>query len=212
MADENEVFEDEEDGRLVSVFQDPEHYTIKHPLEHTWVLWFDNPNLGRKQQKDWEEALEEIYKIKFVEDFWAVYNNIMKPNQLTSGSNYHLFKEGIKPMWEDRQNKSGGKWLIQVPKSKRDEVNRLWEDTMLMMMGEQFGDDNEDITGAVISNRTKLDKVALWTRDVNNPDACVRIGGKWKAGLGYQASLGYQGHEDAMKRGSSFTNQNRYTV
>ena len=24
----------------------------------------------------------------------------------------HLFKEGIKPTWEDPQNKSGGKWMV----------------------------------------------------------------------------------------------------
>jgi translation initiation factor 4E len=29
---------------------------------------------------------------------------------------YHMFKEGITPTWEDAQNKLGGKWMIRLKK------------------------------------------------------------------------------------------------
>ena len=44
-----------------------------------------------------------------------MYNNIQSPCQLPPGSNYHLFKHGIKPMWEHEANRRGGKWIIQFP-------------------------------------------------------------------------------------------------
>ena len=57
----------------------------------------------------------------------SVYNNIMKTCDLAISSNYHLFKQGIKPMWEDPANKRGGKWSIQLPRNKTmSEIDNIW--------------------------------------------------------------------------------------
>lgn len=57
----------------------------------------------------------------------SVYNNIMKTCDLSISSNYHLFKQGIKPMWEDPANKHGGKWSIQLPRNKTmSEIDNIW--------------------------------------------------------------------------------------
>jgi translation initiation factor 4E len=41
-----------------------------------------------------------------------MYNNIAKVADIPIGSNYHLFKEGVKPAWEDSENEKGGKWVV----------------------------------------------------------------------------------------------------
>lgn len=33
----------------------------------------------------------QIYTIRYVEDFWAVYNHIKEAEHIPTGSNYHLF-------------------------------------------------------------------------------------------------------------------------
>lgn len=38
-----------------------------------------------------------------VQGFWRLYNHLMRPNDLST-MDYHLFKSGIKPMWEVRCN------------------------------------------------------------------------------------------------------------
>ena len=38
-----------------------------------------------------------------VEDFWALYNHIELASRLAAGCDYSLFKEGVKPMWEDER-------------------------------------------------------------------------------------------------------------
>lgn len=208
-----------QDGKAVTIFVNPEDYT-KHPLQHSWTLYFDNPALkGRKQSNNWEESLEKIYIIKTIEDFWGVWNNILKPQEIPTGSTYHFFKDGIKPMWEDPENKAGGKWVYVVPKQQRDRLNGLWLHSMLCMIGEQFDEvdgtnDNTQVTGAVFSCRNRADKMALWTKNAEEPITCRRIGNKFKSLLECQASasLGYQGHQDALRRNSSFTNSNKYTV
>jgi hypothetical protein len=35
-----------------------------------------------------------------VQDFWDFYVHLVRPNDLPNTSDYHLFKDGIKPMWE----------------------------------------------------------------------------------------------------------------
>lgn len=37
-----------------------------------------------------------------VEQFWRFYSHMVRPGDLTGHSDFHLFKEGIKPMWEVR--------------------------------------------------------------------------------------------------------------
>lgn len=40
--------------------------------------------------------------LRQVQGFWRMYNHMMRPNDLPNTMDYHLFKTGIKPMWEVR--------------------------------------------------------------------------------------------------------------
>ena len=45
------------------------------------------------------------------------------------GSDYYIFKEGIRPMWEDTANKAGGRWTICKHRSKdQRDLDLLWRD------------------------------------------------------------------------------------
>jgi len=59
-----------------------------------------------------------------------VYNNINKATELSTGSNYHLFKFGIRPEWEDEQNKAGGKWVVNITKDRKNELDTMWLHTV----------------------------------------------------------------------------------
>lgn len=41
---------------------------------------------------------------------------MIRPNDIKTTTDYHLFKDGIKPTWEDPQNKNGGKWMVRLKK------------------------------------------------------------------------------------------------
>jgi hypothetical protein len=34
-------------GDVITVFHDPENFNVKHPLAHTWTLWFTKPPSGK---------------------------------------------------------------------------------------------------------------------------------------------------------------------
>lgn len=129
-----------------------------HPLKHTWVVWYRSP--GNKFQ-DYEKSTHKIAHFGTVEEFWAVYSHLRRPSSLPHVSDYHLFKQGIRPVWEDKENRNGGKWNIRL---KKGVANRYWEDLMLAIVGNQFGDAGEDLCGAVLSVRGNEDVLSVWTR------------------------------------------------
>lgn len=60
----------DDDGAPKTVFDDPKEFNVKHPLQNTWTLWFDNP--GKKANAtNWSENLKEIVNVNTVEDFWG---------------------------------------------------------------------------------------------------------------------------------------------
>lgn len=44
--------------------------------------------------------IEALLVLPKVEQFWRFYSHMIRPGDLTGHSDFHLFKEGIKPMWE----------------------------------------------------------------------------------------------------------------
>lgn len=102
-----------------------------HPLQYRWTLWYDNSASARKNRfASWDENLTELMTFGTVEEFWALFNNILEPSNLAASSNYHLFKEGIAPKWEDPANSEGGKWVLSNPPSYKERLNQYWIHTV----------------------------------------------------------------------------------
>ena len=106
----------------------------KHPLEHRWTLWFDNPN-GRVNNKTWGQTLRSVYTFGTVEEFWCLFNNIIPPSALMHGADFHVFKHGVEPKWEDPICASGGKWTCPVPRGQdsKSHLDALWLHVLLAL-------------------------------------------------------------------------------
>jgi len=145
-----------------------------------WVLWELKP--GNKHA--WNESLMQIATFDSVEDFWMVHTNALPPSQLPLGSDYYLFREGIKPNWEDAMNVKGGRWLAIIPNKSslpRDKVSssnldKYWLNLMMSVIGAQYGVDNDKVCGVAAHLRKNHDKVALWISDVTDGESHERIG------------------------------------
>ncbi|XP_078366338.1 eukaryotic translation initiation factor 4E-1A-like isoform X1 [Oculina patagonica] len=177
---------------------------IKHPLQNKWALWF----FKNDKAKSWKANLRLVTSFDTVEDFWGVYNHIQAASRLQSGCDYSLFKEGIEPMWEDERNRKGGRWLVNTQKNfRQQELDRLWTETMMLLVGEMFGEYSDSVCGAVVQIRTKGDKLAIWTNNATDQDANLSIGRKFKERLNLPPKLviGYQAHEDTMSKTGSTT-------
>lgn len=132
--------------------------TRDHPLKATWIVWYRPPT---SKYSDYEKSTIALASISTVESFWAVYSHLKHPSQLPAVSDYHIFRKDIRPVWEDEANKKGGKWIVRLKKGVAD---RYWEELLLAIIGDQFGEAGEEICGAVLSVRSGEDVLSVWTR------------------------------------------------
>nr|GEY21706.1 eukaryotic translation initiation factor 4E [Tanacetum cinerariifolium] len=176
----------------------------KHPLEHSWTFWFDNPS-AKSKAADWGSSMRSIYTFSTIEDFWSLYNNIHKPSKLATGTDFYCFKKEIEPKWEDPVCANGGKWTMTFQKSKSDNP---WLYTLLAMIGEQF-DHGDDICGAVVNVRGRVEKISIWTKNAANEIAQINIGRQWKEFLDSNENIGFIFHDDAKKDRNA---KNKYTT
>jgi translation initiation factor 4E len=129
-----------------------------HQLRNTWNLFYRPP---ANKFSDYEKSTLKLASISSVESFWTIYSHLKRPSLLPTVSDYHIFKDGIRPVWEDEANKKGGKWIVRLKKGVAD---RYWEDLLLAIIGDQFMEAGEEVCGAVLSVRSGEDVLSVWTK------------------------------------------------
>eukprot|EP00543_Licmophora_paradoxa_P005392 CAMPEP_0202455628 /NCGR_PEP_ID=MMETSP1360-20130828/13112_1 /ASSEMBLY_ACC=CAM_ASM_000848 /TAXON_ID=515479 /ORGANISM="Licmophora paradoxa, Strain CCMP2313" /LENGTH=202 /DNA_ID=CAMNT_0049075249 /DNA_START=221 /DNA_END=829 /DNA_ORIENTATION=- len=183
------------------------------PLHQKWTLWFDNPRLA-PSGSNWKDNLKNVGTFQTIEEFWLIFNNVKPASQLAVNSNYHLFREGIEPMWEDPSNKKGGKFVLTIPKkdSKEGRCDEWWLYTALAIIGETIDLNGDQVCGAVVSIRKSNDRIALWLKG-SEQQVCSEVGARWKKALDMERTrLRFQLHDDAATSGSSFKNATQFEV
>jgi len=146
-----------------------------HQLRNSWVFWFRPPISKANGFIEYEKTLHPIASCDSAEDFFAVYEHLKRPSVLPLVSDYHLFKKGIRPIWEDEVNKNGGKWIVRLRKGVAD---RYWEDLLLAIIGDQFSEASEEVCGAVLSVRNGEDIISIWARSDGQRVLKIRYGVK----------------------------------
>jgi len=165
------------------------------------------------EQENYESNLQRIGTFGTVEDFWRLFNNVRKPGSLEVNANLHLFKKDIKPMWEDPINEKGGKWTLTLKPTEKSSLDQYWESLVLAMVGETL-DPGDEVCGAVISRRTKQDRIALWNKNAGDRSLVITLGKKMKEMLAVPEKLKieYSLHMDALKSGASYSNNAKLEI
>lgn len=176
-------------------------------LQYSYAVWFTQRIRGNSVSStpsDYEDNIKLIGSFSSVEQFWGHYCHLAKPCELPSHCDIHLFKHGIKPMWEDEANRNGGKWMVRL---KKGIASRCWENLLLAIIGEQFIVGNE-ICGAVISVRGNEDIISLWNRTASDPTITIGIRDTMTRvmSLPKNTVLEYKTHNTSLKDKSSFRN------
>jgi len=172
----------------------------KHMLQNQWKFWYFENN----KEKSWEDNLRVVSPFSSVEDFWSIFNHIKNASELRTGCSYFVFKDGIKPMWEDTGNRAGGRWLVSFDKRHRLHIDNQWLEVLLCLIGEAFDDDGDDICGVVVDIRNKVDKISIWTADCKNEDRILNIGRTVKQRLNLvNNGMVYESHADTSSKNSS---------
>jgi len=209
---------------------------LKYTLLETrmWVFWFRQQRAPGNKITNYEEGIKKISAFSSVESFWSLWTHLHPPSALIPTTDYLLFHSGVRrPVWEDPLNLSGGKWIIRLKKGVSD---RIWEDLVLGIIGDQFDDctvDRErdeqkagngthdssseggdncgecpEICGATLSVRQSEDILSIW----NRVDGDVKLREKIRdtirkvLHLPQSTIMEYKSNNDSMQDKSSFRN------
>jgi len=167
-----------------------------HQLQSPYCLWYSRKASGKSHQGSFDQNLQLIGSFATCEQFWNLYSRLIRPGELTSHSDFHLFKKGIKPLWEDELNRYGGKWIVRLRKGL---ASRCWENLIMAMLGEQFMV-GEEICGAVVSVRYQEDILSIWNRSANDTGVTNRIRDTFRRVLNLPpgTTIEYKAHNDSI--------------
>jgi translation initiation factor 4E len=141
----------------------------------------------KSDKLNYEKCTKMLCTVDTVQDFWNVFNCIYNPVELfyqkDVGKPYHLendnvreisalslFKNGIKPTWEDPANKNGGEFVIKKfsTMDPLNHVNKLWNNLCIFAVCKSVG-----ICGVRVidSSQQQINKplyrVEIWIEHVN---------------------------------------------
>ncbi|CAN0005936.1 unnamed protein product [Pylaiella littoralis] len=184
-----------------SLYNEPEDPTGARQtlIQNRYCFWYYRKG-AQKESRDPSEAYESGIKavdsFQTVEHFWRIYNHILRVDQVPNATDLHLFRDGIKPTWEDPFNSRGGQLLIRL---KKGLASRAWESLVLAIIGEQFDVGNE-ICGAVVSVRYSEDVISVWNRSASNAESIEKIRESVKRLLHIPSfvQLEYRRHQDNL--------------
>lgn len=158
-------------------------------LSNTWVLY----DHERSDKDTYENCTRKIGSFSTVEGFWSIFNNYPLVSEIFNDgiskpvlgqreiSALSLFKENIKPIWEDPMNSTGGEFVKRRfnKKNPMEEAMIDWENLVLSCIGENLDD---SITGVRIIDSSvpniykkksfkTLYRIEIWFSDLSKKDS-----------------------------------------
>ena len=154
--------------QLNTNIQTPSSEGTKTKLENKFSFWYrisedviqyQTPKQAL-DKKEYEVQVKKIAEFDTVEDFWGIFQHLRKPDSCKPGIEFQMFKEPIKPMWEDENNKNGGRISIKLCK---DYTTIIWEEMIFALIGGILPQEMKDeINGIVVTSRKEFNTLQIW--------------------------------------------------
>lgn len=139
-------------------------------LKNKWVLWAHLPH-----DTDWSlNSYKAIYKLSTVEETIAISETL--PEILVKNCMLFIMKDGINPIWEDKQNRDGGCFSYKVSNKN---VSNVWKDLTYILVGESLSTNDafvNNVTGITISPKKNFCIIKIWMQscDHQNPSQIIQ--------------------------------------
>ena len=148
--------------------------------------------------------MHEVYSFGTLEHFWQMYNNLHNVEEIMPNTDYMMFKKGIRPEWEDADNREGGKWVVTLPiqEDMEEECEQAWTKSLVSMISNSIdAEDMAQINGIVLSVREKHLRLSLWCAISKDEQILKSIGRSFKSWCGFHDKFrfNFMLHEKALK-------------
>ncbi|KAL0215982.1 hypothetical protein P9112_008166 [Eukaryota sp. TZLM1-RC] len=142
--------------------------TPTHQLHRKWYTSIfglqnagRNTTTGQKSEEVYKAGIVDINEFDTVEGFWSFMHALPQLSSILpakGGPNIQCFQHGISPTWEDPQHAQGCRLRVEI---LANEIDSAWNEVIMALVGEQFGDLGDHITGVVCSLKYSK-RIDLW--------------------------------------------------
>lgn len=147
------------------------------PLPSKYVFYFSETQSAKHQKiatANYMSSVRTMFECETVWQFasrWRQYKTqVNRPSQMQPNQNLYCFLKGVAPMWEDPRNKNGGRLTICPARAQLDEV---FDWVLSSFVGGNLSD--EGTVGAVLSRRSRGDRVELWLDETASSSAVAAL-------------------------------------
>uniref|UniRef100_A0A7S0ZPX8 Uncharacterized protein n=1 Tax=Noctiluca scintillans TaxID=2966 RepID=A0A7S0ZPX8_NOCSC len=160
-------------------------------LKDKWVLW-EQVVQNDGKNTTFTDALKKVVSFSQLHEFWRIWNGLPQPSDLLDQKQIMrdpgvaidaimIFKEGIKPEWEDPMNSQGGHFQIQLkPNVGAWQIDEYWNNIVMGMIGGTI-EPSDMITGIRLVDKLSGPKGAnairielWWKRDSEGNQAALK--------------------------------------
>ncbi|KAL3480390.1 translation initiation factor eIF 4e-like domain-containing protein [Aspergillus californicus] len=143
------------------------------PFQYHWTFWYDKYNHNQVDSKnstsvstsaeDYDNRLYVLYEdVADIATFYRVYNNYPW-EKIPQRDTMHIFRKGVKPVWEDPENRKGGSWRFRVPKRK---AQAFFHEIAILCLANEFQavleKEHDHVLGVSTSIRFNTHLISVW--------------------------------------------------
>jgi len=119
------------------------------PLRYTWAIW-EQIMQSTEKSAVYSDATHKVAGLSTVQEFWKLWNHMPQPSELLEQKRMvreqpdglhvidaiMIFRENIRPEWEDKMNAQGGHFQFQLkPSIGGGQLDEYWNNLVLGMIG-----------------------------------------------------------------------------
>tara|TARA_B100001093_G_C26090598_1_gene702597 strand:+ start:48 stop:527 length:480 start_codon:yes stop_codon:yes gene_type:complete len=122
-----------------------------------WNLWYHH------EKNNWSiKGFRNIYKINNIKSFWKLFNSWDKIGGVNN-KHFFIMKNDIHPIWEHKDNISGGCWSFKV---SENQAFTLWEDLSKFLVCEKISKNSDEINGiSVCLKKNNFTVIKIWNKN-----------------------------------------------
>ncbi|KAL5366356.1 translation initiation factor eIF 4e-like domain-containing protein [Aspergillus floccosus] len=131
------------------------------PFQYHWTVWYDK----HSDTAAYDDRLYVLHEdVADIATFYRVYNNYPW-DKIRLRDTVHIFRKGVRPVWEDPQNQKGGCWRFRVPKSK---AQAFFHEIAILCMANEFQavleKEHDHVLGVSTSVRFNSHMISVWNK------------------------------------------------
>lgn len=165
------------------------------PLKYTWVVWEQIMQASDGKTAQYSDATHKVAPFSTVQDFWKLWNHMPQPSELLDQKRMvreqpdglhvidaiMIFRENVRPEWEDPMNATGGHFQFQLkPQTGGGQIDEYWNNLVLGMIGSTIEPANmitgirlvDKLSGPRMANGIRIE---VWFSDYENTSAVTQL-------------------------------------